>query len=100
MGPPLDIEGIKNAVTNIAMSFDIEKIYLFGSYARGDSRIGSDVDLCFETGDSFTLFNAGDFSQMLSQVLGCSVDVVTERSMYPYARESMLGDRVLIYERP
>ena len=36
----------------------------------------------------------------LKELLGHNVDLVTEASLAPFARESVERDRLLIYERP
>ena len=94
------IETIKQVVSAAADGADIVRAYLFGSYARGEADDSSDIDLCIETGPSFSLFNAGAFAYNVERALGTSVDVTTERSLFPATRASMLADRVLIYERP
>ena len=94
------IDRIKQAVVSAASGADVVRAYLFGSYARGEAGENSDVDLCLETGPSFSLFTAGAFAYAVEQDLGVSVDVTTERSLFPTARANMLKDRVLLYERP
>ena len=93
------IETIKQAVSSAAGSSDIVRAYLFGSYARGEADVDSDIDLCLETGPSFSLFNAGSFAYEVERVLGVSVDVTSESSLFPAVRTNMLKDRVLLYER-
>ena len=83
----LTLMSIENAVCDKASSFDIEKIYLFGSYARGTANEQSDVDLCLETGANFSLFSAGAFSHALSSVLDVPIDLTTEASLYDFAKE-------------
>lgn len=95
----LELDDIRSAVSEAVSSHDVVKVYLFGSYARGEAGSESDVDLCLETGPTFSLFSAGDMASRLDESLGVPVDVVTERSLYPFVRESMLKDRVLVYER-
>lgn len=90
---------IKRAVSDIAPAFDIDKVYLFGSYAREEATDESDIDLCIESGATFSLFSAGDFSHRLTASLGARIDVVTERSLYPFVRDGLMKDRVLLYER-
>lgn len=92
-----DIERICSALDEVAPSYDILRVYLFGSCARGDQNENSDVDLCLETGPSFSLFNAGGFADELNSKLEVPVDVVTERACYPHVRESMLKERALVY---
>ena len=90
---------MRSAISDAASRHDVQRVYLFGSYARDEATSQSDIDLCLETGSRFSLFDAGSFSAALEDSLGLPVDVVTERSLYPFVRESMLKDRVLVYER-
>lgn len=94
-----DIPEITSAVARAAHPHDIQRVYLFGSYARGEAKEDSDVDLCIEAGQRFSLFSAGSFLESVKEALGVDVDVVSERSMYEHARRGMLDDRVLVYER-
>lgn len=95
----LSLEDIANATKSVASRFDVERVYLFGSYARSEATDMSDVDLCLETGESFSLFNAGSFVADLEHRLKTSVDVVSQNSLYDFARKGYLEDRILLYER-
>lgn len=95
----LSADVIRAKVGKAASGYDIVKVYLFGSYARGEASEASDVDLCLETGPSFSLLNAGALSLELEQELEAPIELVTERSLHPFVREGMLRDRVLLYER-
>ena len=92
-------EILRDAVLAITPEFDIDKVYLFGSFAKGQQNDMSDIDLCLETGRKFSLFNANNYSQRIRLLTGRDVDVVTERSLYPHVRNTMLKDRILLYER-
>ena len=39
------IEELREIITPIAIQHNVEKVYLFGSYARGEATENSDVDL-------------------------------------------------------
>ncbi|NPA64248.1 MAG: nucleotidyltransferase [Epsilonproteobacteria bacterium] len=58
--------------------YDISKIILFGSYARGENRDNSDVDIAVETktSDYFVLF---DLKEELEKLLHTKVDLVRLR---------------------
>lgn len=95
----LTFSGIETAIRTTAPNFDINRVYLFGSYARGAANDASDVDLCLEPGSTFSLLSAGAFSQSLSTALGTSIDLTTETSLYDFVKTECLRDRILVYER-
>lgn len=53
------IEEIKAIVAPIAAAHDVERIYLFGSYARGEATATSDIDLRVDKGRLKGLFALG-----------------------------------------
>ena len=78
----------------------VTKAWLFGSYARGDQREDSDVDLLV-TLDHSTPVGIKYFGMWsdLEELLGRNVDLITEGSLIPAANESANRDKILIYER-
>ena len=99
MKTKLNREKISEAVMAVSPSFDINKVYLFGSCATGKQTDTSDIDLCLETGNAFSLINAATFSNKIKALTGKNVDVVTERSLFEHVKTSMQKDRELLYER-
>ena len=95
----LSPEEIRSAVSETAAFYDIDRVYLFGSYARGTANDDSDVDLCLETGRTFSLFNAGAFSHALDKLLGVPIDMSTPDALYDFVKKPCLQERVLLYER-
>jgi predicted nucleotidyltransferase len=67
-------------------------VRVFGSRARGDARPDSDLDLlvCFESGRS--LLDLVGMKRALEELLGIRVDVVSERGLSPYLRDSVLAE--------
>ncbi len=80
----------------------VVKAWIFGSFARGEDKSKSDIDILFvpdfEHG-SFTLLTHGGMYEDLKRLLGREVDLVVDGSLRPYAKESVERDKVLIYER-
>ena len=81
---------------------NIERAYLFGSFARGTYSENSDVDIRLDI-DASCVFNLRDlehFSKQVEQLTGRSADVVTARTIKNTAlREAIERDKELIYER-
>lgn len=76
------------------------KAWLFGSFARGEETPQSDVDILIVLDHSQPVgLKFFGMYEDLKQLLGRNVDLVTERSLAPFARESVERDRQLIYER-
>lgn len=97
----LNQHSIAVAVCEMLPQYDVKEAYLFGSHARNEADEKSDVDICIECGESFTLFSLGDIGIALEEALGRPVDVICgSDSFHPCARQRYLEDRRLIYTKP
>jgi hypothetical protein len=62
---------------------DVQRLYLFGSTARGDAHDTSDVDLFFDCEEGkFGLFDLMDVQEYTSRILGLAADVMTRDSIH------------------
>jgi predicted nucleotidyltransferase len=76
------------------------KAWLFGSFARGEERPDSDVDILVVLDHSQPVgLKFFGMYEDLKELLGRNVDLVTEPSLAPFARKTVERDRQLIYER-
>ena len=73
----LSIQDIKNGVAQAAQEYPITKVELFGSYAKGTNKPGSDVDLLMEfTTSSVSLLMLIQIKHRLEELLNTEVDVI------------------------
>jgi len=79
-------------ILRIARSHGARRIRVFGSFARGEERADSDLDVLVELDPGRDLLDIVAIKQDLEALLGRSVDVVTERAVSPYIRESVLRE--------
>ena len=63
------IDEIRQIVTPIAKQHGVDKVFLFGSYARGDATPASDVDLCVDAPKLHSLFALGGLYADLEDAL-------------------------------
>ena len=78
----------------------IKKAWLFGSCSRGEETADSDVDILV-TLDKSRPIGLKFFGMVdeIERLLGRKVDLVSDASLQPFARESVERDKILIYER-
>jgi hypothetical protein len=97
--PPLSAAEILRRLESHAgelREMGVEKIGLFGSYARGEADPASDIDvLVIMAGDGYSLFGLVGIKLHLEECLGHPVDVVPEDSLRPEIRPHVM--REVIY---
>ena len=68
---------IKNIILSHLKEYDPIKIGIFGSFARGDNKKGSDIDILVKFKESPTLLTLNKLENDLSEIPGIKVDLVT-----------------------
>ncbi len=71
---------IQQIVAALAKQYGSQRVYLFGSYARGDMTDASDIDLRIDKGAIRGLAFAGLLGD-LEDALGTSVDLISTAGM-------------------
>jgi predicted nucleotidyltransferase len=76
----------------------VERLYLFGSTARGQARDDSDVDLFFDYAKgTFSLFDLMDVRERTSHILGRRADVTTRDSLHKTLRQRIEAAAVRVF---
>ena len=100
------LNDLSEIVTPIAKKYRLKAVYVFGSYARGEAREDSDVDLLVDcTGSKVVGIEFCSLFIDLEEALGKSIDLVTVRSLEQPAhyesdikfRENLKRERKEIY---
>ena len=68
---------VKNIILSRLKKFDPQKVGIFGSFARGDNKKGSDIDILVEFKKIPSLLALIKLENDLSEILGTKVDIVT-----------------------
>ena len=88
------IERLRQSLPTLRARYGVRSLALFGSYARGASHPGSDVDVVAEFDQTPSLLQLISAEQYLSDTLGMPVDLVTARTLRPEVRDSIIADLV------
>ena len=97
------IEEIKRIVAPIAIKYDVDRVFLFGSYARGEANIKSDLDFVIDKGRLRGLKLAGMLGD-LQESFDKSVDLLTssgflKNNNYSGFKKSAEKDMIIVYEQ-
>ncbi|BDA70974.1 hypothetical protein CAL7716_051400 [Calothrix sp. PCC 7716] len=88
------IQAKREEILQIAAKYGAYNIRIFGSVARHEADINSDVDFLVEMAPECSLFDLGGLLMELQEILGCEVDVVTEKGLRQRIRERVLSEAV------
>ena len=79
----------------------VQRAWLFGSFARGEQRPWSDVDILveFDKEKPIGLLKFAGIICDLEDLIGHKVDLVEEGTLRPYASATANRDKKVIYER-
>jgi len=94
-------QNLINRITDYFVDKPIDKVWVFGSFARGEERIDSDIDLLikFKKPNKIDLFDYVGIRQDLEDLTGREIDLVEEGQELDKIKPFILKDRKLIYER-
>jgi predicted nucleotidyltransferase len=77
----------------------IQKAWIFGSYARSEMTSKSDIDVVITVGKGFTYFQLADVQYQAENKLGIKVDIGFKRSLDKTVSKHAEKDMKLIYGR-
>jgi hypothetical protein len=87
---------VRSLEEQIREEYKAEVIGVFGSYARGEQKANSDVDILVRFREGATLFDLVGLGDFLEDMLKVKVDVVSERAIREELREQILREVVTV----
>jgi len=91
------VNDIKRIAGEIAKRHGVERMFLFGSYARGDAMPGSDLDFRIDKGSVRGLFALGGLYADLEDAFSVPVDLLVTESLDEAFRKEISSEEVQIY---
>ena len=85
---------LKQKNAELAKQFGVKSLLLFGSVARDEATITSDVDLLVEFSRPVGYFGLFALQDYLEELLGCPVDLGTPNSLKPNIRDHVMGEAI------
>jgi hypothetical protein len=94
----LSLQSIKEIVVPLAQQYGLERIFLFGSYARGEATETSDIDFRIDKGSMRGLKFCGFYSDMEAS-LKRPLDILTTQQLPKDFLNAIHKEEILLYER-
>lgn len=90
------VQEIKDQILPVLKRHGIRRAGLFGSVARGDFKVDSDVDLLVETTNKISLLDFIGIEHEIEKVLGRDVDLVEYHLLKPRIKDKILRQEIRI----
>lgn len=91
-----NLNAIKKRVLPILKKAGVTHSSIFGSYAHGEQRDDSDIDMLVDVPRGTGLFSFINLKHKLEDALGKKVDLTTYKSIHPRLRDRILREQLPI----
>ncbi|MBI2452480.1 nucleotidyltransferase family protein [Candidatus Pacearchaeota archaeon] len=91
-----EIEELKPKIIGILKNNRIRKARIFGSYARGEQKKNSDIDILVEFDKEISLFDFVGVKLEIEEAIGKTVDLVEYKAVKLRIKRNILMDEVKI----
>ena len=89
-------ECIREHMSELRDTYRVSRLGIFGSFARGEAKELSDVDILVEFSDCVDLFHFIRLQYHLTEILGRRVDLVTPEALKPIIKDRILQEVLYI----
>lgn len=92
------ITSISESSRPIFKKYGLKKAGIFGSFARGDEKPESDIDILISIGEPLSMWELAGLREELSAHLKRPVDIVSDKAIISYFKDYIYSDLKTIYE--
>lgn len=93
---------LKEKILPLILPYGVRRVAIFGSFVRGEDTAQSDIDLLVSLKPIGQRPPIGlkwfGLEEELSKVLGCKVDLISEKALSPYIRPYIQKEMVILYD--
>ncbi len=94
------IEGLRARLAGhrdeLREKYKVNELELFGSYARGEQKDKSDLDILVEFEEPVSLLGLVRVENYLSELLGVKIDLVPKKDLRPELKDRVLSEAVAL----
>ena len=90
------LDKIRDKIVGVLKHYGVLKAAVFGSYARGEAKRNSDIDLLVELKKDKSLLDLAGLKIELEELLKRKVDVLTYNSLHPLLKDKIISEQKVI----
>lgn len=94
---PMHVQKLNAIIEPVLKEEGVTKAALFGSFARGEQKAESDIDILVQLPTGKSLLDLIRLENKLKEKLGRDVDVITYGSIHPLLKDSIFSSQIPIY---
>ena len=92
-----NIENMKKRIVPVLKKNNVVRAGIFGSYARGEQKKNSDIDILVKIDDkNFSLLDLITLEMRLKKILGLNVDLVEYEALHHLLKKRVLNEEIKI----
>jgi predicted nucleotidyltransferase len=89
-------ELIRQNKDDLRLQYGVREIGIFGSFAKGTQKAGSDLDILIEFEKPIGFVRFMRLESRLSELFGIRVELVTKNALKPYIGQRILRDVIYV----
>jgi predicted nucleotidyltransferase len=86
------VQCLREHLEELRNEYHVSRIGVFGSFARGEVKETSDIDILVEFDKAVGLFHFIDLQDRLGQILERKVDLATPDALHPVIKDEILNE--------
>ena len=94
----IDKEEVYEKIKYLLLKEGAKRIAIFGSYARGEAKPDSDIDILVEFNERKSLLDLARIERLISENLGRNIDLLTEKAISPYLIDRIKQEMEVIHQ--
>ena len=87
---------LKEHKKDLEQQYNVKALGIFGSYAKGNSRKNSDIDILVEFSQTPDFFKFLRLERFLGELLGVKVDLVTRKALKPAIKKTIINEAIFV----
>ncbi len=93
-----EIEKIKKKIIPVLKEYKVTQAGIFGSYARGEQKKKSDIDILIKIHNDASLMTLISLKMELEKIIKRKVDLVEYETIRKELKEQILNDEIIILQ--